>query len=128
MKDQQSLKIDYIITTTDRRKPELISKFMKMKNMTAGAFKDSLRLQQPPGELSAHETALWWAGKGDWNKAHDIVQDLHDQLASRIHAFLHRQEGDISNAGYWYNKAHTSMPSIPPDQEWEDLVRGLTYS
>ena len=128
MNDQYFLKPDYIITTTYWRKRELISKFRKMKNMTAGEFKDSLRLLQPPGGLSAHETALWWAGKGDWNKAHDIVQDLNDQLASRIHAFLHRQEGDIPNAGYWYEKAHIRMPSIPLDQEWEDLVKGLTYS
>jgi hypothetical protein len=69
--------------------------------------------------------ALWWAGKGDWEKAHNIVEDMNDQPSSLIHAFLHRQEGDLSNAQYWYNKAGSRMPEVSLDREWDDLVTGF---
>ncbi len=90
--------------------------------MSLVEFKESFVSPEPPEGLSAHAKALWFAGKGDWEKAHDIVQDLPDPAASRIHAFLHRQEGDLSNARYWYSKAGTQMPSLNLDQEWEELV------
>lgn len=85
-------------------------------------FKESLARENPPPNLTAHAAALWYAGKGNWDKAHDIVQDLPDEDASRIHAFLHRQEGDISNAKYWYAKAGSKMPASTLGEEWEDLV------
>jgi hypothetical protein len=50
---------------------------------------------------------------------------MGDPSASRIHAFLHRQEGDTSNAHYWYNRAGTQMPLTSLDNEWEELVVGL---
>jgi len=73
-----------------------------------------------------HEKALWFAGKGDWNTAHEIVQDMNDKFSSRIHAFLHRQEGDISNARYWYNRAGANMPALSINEEWEELSRNDT--
>jgi hypothetical protein len=89
---------------------------------TPAEFRSSLSLPQPPALLSDYEKALWWAGKGDWEKAHGIVQEMHDRSSSLIHAFLHRQEGDISNAQYWYAKADSIMPRISLEQEWENLV------
>jgi hypothetical protein len=89
---------------------------------TAAEFRSSLSLAQPPAPLTDYEKALWWAGKGDWEKAHDIVQEMNDQPSSLIHAFLHRKEGDLSNAQYWYAKAGSIMPRISLDQEWENLV------
>jgi hypothetical protein len=86
-------------------------------------FRESLKATNPPELLSLHARALWHAGNGDWDKAHDIVQDLSDENASRIHAFLHRQEGDISNAQYWYAKAGRQMPAVTLDEEWENLVK-----
>jgi len=93
-----------------------------MKKIHPGEFKTSLTLNEPPSGLSIHAKALWFAGKGDWGKAHDLVQDLNDKQAAHIHAFLHRQEGDLSNARYWYNKAETKMPFISLAEEWEALV------
>ncbi|MFI5155727.1 MAG: hypothetical protein ACHQEM_06055 [Chitinophagales bacterium] len=93
-----------------------------MKKLTLDEFKNSLSGDEPPAGFSAHAKALWFAGKGDWEKAHDIVQDLPDPMASRIHAFLHRQEGDLSNASYWYSKSGAQMPSLNLDQEWEELA------
>jgi len=93
-----------------------------MKGITWSEFRESLSAAEPPNQLSAHAIALWYAGKGDWEKAHEIVQDLNDQTSSRIHAFLHRQEGDFSNARYWYQKAGVQMPAVNLDKEWEELT------
>lgn len=93
-----------------------------MKIKTLSDFKSSFSCNQPPTELSPYEKALWHAGKGDWEKAHNIVQEIDDQSSALIHAFLHRQEGDLSNAQYWYERAGSRIPSIGLDEEWEELV------
>ncbi len=98
-----------------------------MSRISADEFKNSLSAQSPPGDLTEHEKALWYAGKGEWDKAHQIVQDMNDQISARIHAFLHRQEGDLSNARYWYEKAGIKMPAVNLEEEWELLVAG-SYS
>jgi hypothetical protein len=93
-----------------------------MKKLSICEFKKSFAGAEPPEGLTIHAKALWFAGKGDWERAHDIVQDLPDQFSSHIHAFLHRQEGDLSNARYWYSKAGAQVPSVSLDQEWEELA------
>ena len=99
-----------------------------MEKITLDEFKKSFSEKEPPAELSPKEKALWFAGKGEWEKAHEIVQDLNDRFSSHIHAFLHRQEGDNSNARYWYNIAGEKMPSISLDKEWELLFEGRHLS
>jgi len=93
-----------------------------MKIKTSTEFKKSMSLTEPPVGLSLYEKAIWHAGKGDWEKAHEIVQDMNDQSSAIIHAFLHRQEGDLSNARYWYDRAGSRMPAISLDKEWEELL------
>lgn len=93
-----------------------------MNRISPVEFKDSLSASQPPTGISKPEEALWYAGKGEWDKAHQIVQDMNDRLSARIHAYLHRQEGDLSNARYWYERAGTQMPAVNLDREWEMLV------
>lgn len=68
---------------------------------------------------------MWYVGKGDWQRSHDIVEVMHDQPSAHIHAFLHRKEGDLSNAKYWYTQASVRMPAYPLDQEWEELATGF---
>lgn len=85
-------------------------------------FLDSLQALEPPDGLSPHLQALWWEKKGHWTKAHELVQDLPDRLASAIHAYLHRQEGDLWNARYWYNRAKTTEFSGTAAAEWQQLV------
>ena len=99
-----------------------------MKKMSLDEFKDSFSAKAPPEALTLQEKALWYAGKGEWENAHEIVQDLNDHFSSHIHAFLHRQEGDISNARYWYNIAGEKMPSVSLDKEWELLFEGRPVS
>ncbi|MFT3704261.1 MAG: hypothetical protein QM802_17975 [Agriterribacter sp.] len=88
-------------------------------------FKNSLVNNTPPQALSAYLHALWYDGKGDWNKAHDIIQDIEDNKGAWIHAYLHRKEGDNGNARYWYSRAHKNFPSVSLEQEWEGIVREL---
>ncbi len=94
-----------------------------MKTQSLDDFKKSLKESAPANDLSVHGQALWWAGKGNWDKAHDLIQDINDKPASLIHAYLHRFEGDISNAHYWYAKANSKMPDMNMEREWEILVK-----
>ena len=58
---------------------------------------------------------------GDWNKAHEIVQDMKHTYAYRIHAYLHRKEPDLSNASYWYSRAGKPMPVYSYEKEWKEI-------
>ncbi len=59
---------------------------------------------------------------GDWDKAHQSVQPYSDELSCLIHAYLHRLEGDISNARYWYRQAGQAMPDNTLEQEFTRLM------
>lgn len=78
-----------------------------------------------PKELNVHLRALWYDGKGDWQTAHDLIDHLEDRTSAHVHAYLHRVEGDLWNARYWYNRA--KQPEYRGDlkMEWESLVRML---
>ncbi len=88
-------------------------------------FKETLNGAFVPEDLSVYLKALWYDAKGDWNAAHEIIQDLNDKRAAWIHAYLHRAEGDISNADYWYRRADRQRPSISLKEEWENMVTEL---
>ncbi len=59
---------------------------------------------------------------GNWDAAHEIVQDMSHRLASLIHGYLHRVEGDLGNAGYWYNRASEPIPDNTLPEEWDRLM------
>ena len=79
----------------------------------------------PTPELAPPLKALWWAAKGDWSRAHTIVQDEESQEAAWVHAYLHRVEGDLSYAGYWYRRAGKPAASDSLDAEWERIASAL---
>ena len=85
----------------------------------------SLSGTNPSLGLSVYLQSLWYDGKGDWNKAHTIIQDIEDDTGSWIHAYLHRKEGDKFNANYWYNKAGKSIPHYSLEQEWQEIIKAL---
>jgi hypothetical protein len=89
------------------------------------SFKNSLTGNNPPENLSDYLNALWQEAKGNWDKAHHIVQDLEDKDASWIHAHLHRKEGDFGNADYWYRRAGKKRPDVSLEKEWEEIVAAL---
>ena len=73
--------------------------------MTLSAFRRSLASKEPPTGLSPALAALWWAGKDEWNKAHEIVMNRDEPDCTWVYAYLHRVEGDLGNARYWYRQA-----------------------
>ena len=89
---------------------------------TLAEFKESLKLEEPATGLSVQLRSLWYDGKGDWHKAHAQVDQLTDHASAWVHAYLHRKEGDIWNADYWYSKARQIRPSVSLGEEWEQLV------
>lgn len=94
--------------------------------MTFESFQTSLADAELPVELSPYLSALWHEAVGDWDKAHQIVQDIETAEASAIHAYLHRKEGDESNARYWYSRAGKPFPAGKMlDEEWNALVNEL---
>jgi hypothetical protein len=90
--------------------------------MNLEEFKASLQTDLPPANVNVYLKALWYDGKQDWEASHNIAQDIQDNNGSWIHAYLHRKEGDIGNAGYWYNRAKKPMPVYSLDREWEEIV------
>ena len=92
--------------------------------MTFEDFKNSLTQANPPA-VSDLLKALWFEGKGDWESAHNIAQDIHNNDGSWIHAYLHRVEGDLGNASYWYSRANRKMPSTSLKDEWNAMVKEL---
>jgi hypothetical protein len=90
--------------------------------MTIEAFKTSLDENNPPEGLDQKLLALWYDAKGDWQKSHAIIQDIESRDAASIHAYLHRKEGDLWNADYWYQRAGSKRPDVTLSEEWTNLI------
>jgi hypothetical protein len=88
-------------------------------------FKASLVNAKPADGLAPPLAALWWAAKGDWDAAHKIVMNEDTKDAAWVHAYLHRVEGDLSNAGYWYRRAGKPAAKDTLDAEWQRIVDAL---
>ena len=93
--------------------------------MTPSEFKRSLSSKKPPSGLSPALTALWWAGKDAWDKAHDIVMGGEGADCAWVHAYLHRVEGDRDNARYWYRQARREPVTGELASEWAAIVAAL---
>ena len=94
----------------------------KIIKMTLDEFKKSLTANEPQPGLDLPLQALWWEGKGEWHKAHELCQQAGSHEGDRIHAYLHRVEGDDGNAGYWYARAGEPVFSGTLKEEWAHLV------
>jgi len=93
--------------------------------MNLGDFKASLAESQPPAGFSAPLSALWWDAKGDWTRAHALVDELETKDGMAVHAYLHRKEGNATNADYWYARAGREFHRPALDVEWAALVEGI---
>ncbi len=90
--------------------------------MKIESFKETLAIDKPDPQLSPMLKSLWYDAKGDWEKAHDLVDQLPGTDAARVHAYLHRKEGDTWNADYCYAKAKKTRTTISLEAEWESLA------
>ncbi|GJM28098.1 MAG: hypothetical protein DHS20C17_07330 [Cyclobacteriaceae bacterium] len=88
-------------------------------------FIQSLDQSIPPDLSNPLLLALWYDAKGDWSKAHNIAQDISGTMGSWMHAYLHRKEGDLSNAAYWYSRAARELPEYSLEMEWKELVKEI---
>jgi hypothetical protein len=93
--------------------------------MTAQEFRNSLELDRPSEELSPALAGLWWDAKGDWTKAHESAQQDEGSAGAWVHPYLHRKEGDLSNAAYWYQRAGKSAAPTSLEKEWDEIVDSL---
>ncbi|MCB9281136.1 MAG: hypothetical protein H6562_19765 [Lewinellaceae bacterium] len=91
--------------------------------MTYENFVSSLNGNEIPNQFSLALQVLWYQKKGRWDRSHEIAQDMNTPEGAWLHAFLHRDEGDNWNAGYWYRQAGKPVPAVSIETEWEDLVR-----
>jgi hypothetical protein len=93
--------------------------------MDYSSFNHTLDMGAPPEEFNQELKALWWERKNYWEKAHEIVQDDPGKDAAWVHAYLHRKEGDIQNASYWYGKAGKEMPDAELNDEFKTILVSL---
>jgi len=93
--------------------------------MTFNEFRQSLSGAAPPARISKALAGLWWDAKGDWKRAHECAQQDESAEGSWVHAYLHRKEGDQTNAAYWYSRASKPVSVEPLDKEWRGIVNEL---
>jgi len=93
--------------------------------VTLTELKHSLKQPQPPSGLPSALVSLWWAAKDDWDKAHKIVMDEGGKDCAWVHAHLHRVEGDLDNARYWYRQALRPAADGPLSAEWDAIAQTL---
>jgi hypothetical protein len=93
--------------------------------MTFEDFVASIAGPQPPAGMPDTLVSLWWDRKGEWDTAHTIAQEIHTEQGSAVHAYLHREEGVLWNADYWYSRAGRKRRDIPLQEEWRRLVEEM---
>ena len=93
--------------------------------MQLNEFIQSIQEESPPESLSEPLQAMWHARKGDWETAHNIAQSISTELGSWIHAYLHRAEGDLSNAGYWYKRTGKPQFQGSTEAEADEIINSI---
>ncbi len=93
--------------------------------MDLASFQQSLDRDAPPEDLGRALSALWHEAKGDWDAAHRLAQAQDDDQGAWVHAYLHRVEGDLPNAGYWYRRSGKTPSGAPLQQEWDEIAAAL---
>jgi hypothetical protein len=91
----------------------------------ASSFEESLTAAAPPAGLPRALEALWHERRGNWDRAHQIAQEIAGPDGAWVHAYLHRREGDQSNAEYWYGQASKPAARDSLDDEWRAIVSAL---
>ena len=93
--------------------------------MRIAEFSYSLSDPAPAPDFEPPLAALWWSAKGRWDEAHKLVQDEPTANAAWVHAYLHRVEGDLGNASYWYREAGQPVAGDSLGAEWKRIVSAL---
>ena len=81
--------------------------------------------QKPSEKLSGIHLAIWYILKDNWDMAHETVQKLNTEIACWFHAYLHRVEGDMGNADYWYSRADMEPTTFSLEAELNDIIKSV---
>ena len=92
--------------------------------MTIDEFKATLTAPTPPA-VSSLLLSLWHDARGDWENAHTLAQDVDDPSGAWVHAYLHRKEGELGNAGYRYRRANQPIATDSLEAEWTRIASAL---
>ena len=93
--------------------------------MDLNEFRASVAQDAPPEGMSLALQTLWWDAKGDWHRAHKCAQQDEGRTGSAVHAYLHRKEGDMRNAGGWYSRAGREPATVSLEDEWTSLTKEM---
>jgi hypothetical protein len=94
-------------------------------DMDLTQFRATVAQETPPDGISLALQTLWWDAKGDWDRAHNCAQADEGKTGSAVHAYLHRKEGDMRNAGGWYSRAGREPATVSLDEEWRALAEEM---
>jgi hypothetical protein len=95
--------------------------------MNLDEFRATLSGTEPPA-VAPLLRAMWYAANGKWDEAHGIAQEINDRYGAWVHAHLHRVEGDLGNARYWYKHAAQAEATDSIQAEWERIAAELLRS
>ena len=98
---------------------------MSARIATVAELERSAELESPPEGLPPALLALWWDARGDWHAAHELAQSAPDPEGAWVHAYLHRVDGDLANAGYWYRRAGRPAADGDLKEEWRAIAAAL---
>ncbi len=93
--------------------------------MDLDIFRRSLKDPAPPAGMAPPLRALWWDARGDWARAHEAAQAEDGPAGAWVHAYLHRKEGDLANARYWYRAARQPPAEGPLEEEHAAILAAL---
>jgi hypothetical protein len=93
--------------------------------MNLTQFRAAVDHPAPPDGISLALQTLWWDAKGDWDRAHSCAQADEGKNGAAVHAYLHRKEGDLRNAGGWYSRAGREPATVSLDEEWQSLAEEM---
>jgi hypothetical protein len=107
------------------RRGQLQLSYEPFMNADVAAFPDSVKTGTPPAVAVPLLRAVWHALRGEWDAAHQIAQDDTSAEGARVHAWLHRIEGDHANARYWYRQAQREAAEGDLREEGETIAAFL---
>ena len=95
---------------------------------TADLARSAQTDDSPPAGITSAQKALWLVKAGRWHDSHELCNDIPGTAGSWIHAYLHREEGDLGNAAYWYHRADKDVPdqSLSLEDEWAQITSALS--
>jgi hypothetical protein len=113
---------DWYLLATD-----FLLNLLKLLTMTYEEFLTMREVGEIPDDIPLLLQSLLLDAAGDWDNAHRIAQNEFTREGSWVHAYLHREEGDLGNASYWYSNAGRKMPDVSLEEEWEEIARALIF-